>query len=162
MMNGSNKINNMEYTKLISHLPLISMDFIIINEKNEVLLGLRKNAPASNFWFVPGGRIKRMENFNHACERITLTEFGRIINIKDTSIFGVFEHMYDDSSYSEKVGVHYISLGIKVNGMQIKLDDLPNAQHREYRWFEINDLKNSKNVHERTKDFFNDKIGLRV
>ena len=100
--------DNDQYTKLISSLPLISIDFIVKNTNEEILLGLRKNNPASGFWFVPGGRIRRMETIAEACSRISNSELGISIEIGETKLIGIFEHMYHNSSYSEDIGVHYI------------------------------------------------------
>ena len=160
-MTEGNYISEEKYTDLLSYLPLVSMDFIIKNNSGKVLLGLRTNAPASNYWFVPGGRIRRMESFQDACERITIMELGIKINIKDIEFIGAFQHMYPDSSFSKKVGVHYISLGMKMNDLGINIDQLPDAQHKKYQWFGLDEIGDSKNVHERTKDFFDRAIGIR-
>ena len=161
MMSIRYEIDDKEYTKLISNLPLISMDFIIKNKYGKILLGYRKNSPAKNFWFVPGGRIKRMESFDEACKRLTMAELGISYDITKTNFIGIFQHMYDDSSYSKSIGVHYISIGMEVNGSNIKIDELPKSQHIEYQWFKLEELNKSKSVHSKTKEFFQSGNGIK-
>jgi hypothetical protein len=47
---------------------LISIDLVIRNAHEEVLLGLRNNAPAQDSFFVPGGMI-RMDELPHEAFR---------------------------------------------------------------------------------------------
>ena len=42
----------------------------------KILLGKRKNPPAKNFFFVPGGRIFKSELKKHAFKRILKNELG--------------------------------------------------------------------------------------
>jgi len=154
-------IDNKEFTNALSLLPLISIDFIIKDSKDRVLLGLRSNPPAKGKWFVPGGRVRRMESINNACNRLTKGELGQIINISDFSLLGIFEHMYTDSAYSDDIGVHYISLGMCIKGINLKIKDLPRFQHTEYKWFTLEEIQSLDSVHHRTKDFFIEDIGLR-
>ena len=71
-------------------LPLVSIDLIITNRIGEVLLGKRENRPAKESWFVPGGRIRRMEKFEDAFKRISVNELGIPYKLEDASFFGIF------------------------------------------------------------------------
>ncbi len=64
------KLSDKEFMNLIKNAPLVSIDLIVKNKKDEVLLGLRKNAPAKGTWFVPGGRIGKNETLQEAFKRI--------------------------------------------------------------------------------------------
>lgn len=39
------------FSNIIQNTPLISIDLIVTNRANQVLLGKRVNEPAKNFWF---------------------------------------------------------------------------------------------------------------
>ena len=56
--------------KIIDATPLISIDLIILNSNDEILLGKRNNRPAKGYWFVPGGRIRKNETLKQALSRI--------------------------------------------------------------------------------------------
>jgi len=44
----------------VDSLPLVSIDLYVLCEK-QILLGKRNNRPAKNWWFTPGGRVKKNE-----------------------------------------------------------------------------------------------------
>ena len=64
---------------------------------------------------------------------------------------GVFEHFYDDSIY-KNVSTHYVDIAYEYEVKEIP--DLPTEQHSEYKWFTIDELLESKQVHNYTKDYF--------
>ena len=150
-----------EFTNSTSMLPLVSIDLIITNSEGLVLLGKRENRPAKGSWFVPGGRIRRMESFDTAFRRISENELGRSFSLDEAILSGVFEHMYDNSAFSEEIGAHYVSIGVNVDGEYLKIENLPQIQHKEYRWFNLKDIHKSKLVHNRTKEFFDSQVGIR-
>ncbi|MFL2952301.1 MAG: hypothetical protein ACJZ67_06125, partial [Candidatus Thalassarchaeaceae archaeon] len=79
----------------------------------------------------------------------------------DTKFNGVFQHMYDDSAFSEDIGSHYVSIAMELEIRNLELENLPQIQHKEYRWFGLHDMMNDANVHDRTKEFFLSEVGIR-
>jgi colanic acid biosynthesis protein WcaH len=150
-----------DFTKSISHLPLVSIDLLVQNSEKSILLGKRGNRPARGHWFVPGGRIRRMERFDSAFQRITNGELGEEFDLRDAKFHGVFQHMYDDSAFSEKVGSHYVSIAMGLEIRNLELTNLPQIQHKEYRWFDLKEIIDDEEVHDRTKDYFQRDIGIR-
>jgi len=76
------------------------------------------------------------------------------LNIELTStleFIGVFEHFYDDSIY-ENVSTHYVNIAYEYQVEEIP--GLPTEQHSEYKWFTIDELLESKQVHKYVKDYF--------
>ncbi len=49
-------LDDEKFLEIIDLSPLVSIDLIVYNDKNEVLLGKRANRPAKDYWFVPGGK----------------------------------------------------------------------------------------------------------
>ena len=116
----------------------------------KVLLGKRINKPAQGWFFSIGGRINKNETIDSAMARIALDELN--IDLTSTPEFvGVFEHFYDDSMF-EDVSTHYVNLAYEYEVEEIQ--DLPTEQHSEYRWFTIDELLESEQVHKYTKDYF--------
>jgi colanic acid biosynthesis protein WcaH len=67
-----------KYFKIIvKYTPLISVD-LIVKHRDEVLLGKRVNKPAKDYYFTPGGIIRKNETINDAIIRIAKME----LNIK--------------------------------------------------------------------------------
>ncbi|WP_232522290.1 GDP-mannose mannosyl hydrolase [Marinimicrobium alkaliphilum] len=138
---------------VVRSAPLVSIDFVARNNAGDVLLGKRTNKPAKGYWFVPGGRILKGERLSEAFKRLSVAEFGNVIKLEDAKPLGVFEHLYDDSSFDDSVGTHYVVIAYEVF-IDPDLSQLPDSQHADYRWFCVDELLSSENVHDNTKAYF--------
>ena len=137
------------FRTIVDNTALVSVD-LIVKHKGKVLLGKRVNKPAQGYWFTLGGRVLKNETIQSAIQRIGKLELGIII-ANDPKFIGVFEHLYDDSIF-DAVSTHYVNLAyeIEVSG----LEDLPEDQHNDYRWFNLEELIQSDEVHKYVKDYF--------
>src|SRR3954466_13792753 len=54
-------LSDAQFADVVRLAPLVSIDLVIRDPDGDVLVGLRTNAPAKGFWFVPGGRIRKNE-----------------------------------------------------------------------------------------------------
>lgn len=134
---------------IVESAPLVSIDLVVKDSERRILVGKRVNRPAMGYWFVPGGRIRKGETLVRAFSRITASELGVALNIKDARYLGLYEHFYDDSVFSEqdpRVSTHYI-----VNGFEVMLPEghcsLPFDQHNQYKWLMEEEFCNSDDVH---------------
>jgi colanic acid biosynthesis protein WcaH len=142
-------LNKKIFETVINSVPLISID-ILLKKNDKILLGKRVNKPAQNYYFSIGGRIFKNETLDHAIQRVAKIELN--IDLKSTPKFiGVFEHFYDDSIYKDN-STHYVNLAyeLEVEGLL----DLPIDQHAEYKWFDVDELLESVQVHKYVKDYF--------
>jgi len=148
------RLSKKKLLTVIKNTPLIAIDLIIKNKDEEILLGLRTNSPAKNFWFTPGGRIRKNETISKAFQRIAFEELELNLNIEDAKFAGIFEHFYDEN-FSEKkeFGTHYVVLAYHLSA-NIKLKKLPITQHNSYRLEKINILMQNPRVHQNTKNYF--------
>lgn len=160
-MSDGAMIGEKEFTASVSHLPLVSIDLLVRNSDGAILLGNRENRPAMGHWFVPGGRIRRMEKLGAAFRRVAYAELGLAVEIEDAEFQGVFEHMYDDSAFSDEIGSHYVSIAMVLVDCDLDLAKLPQIQHKEYRWFNLQEIIEDVRVHERTKEFFVGDFGIK-
>ena len=140
-----------DFSSVIKNTPLISIDLIVKNSKEEVLLGKRINEPAKGSWFVPGGRIFKDETLDEAFSRIAREELGLDLQRDKSKFYGIYEHFYENSVFSDDFGTHYVVLAHEF----ITNDDLRlNDQHEEYRWFGMDEILNTKEIHKYTKNYF--------
>ncbi|MCT7539727.1 NUDIX domain-containing protein [Aliarcobacter cryaerophilus] len=70
-----------KFKTLVDVAPLVSIDFIIKNQDNKILLGKRVNKPAKDYFFTLGGRVFKKETLNEAKKRVLKDEIG--LNIED-------------------------------------------------------------------------------
>lgn len=143
-----------KFLEIINNTPLVSIDLIVKNEKNEVLLGLRKNKPAQGYWFVPGGRILKNEKIKDALSRISKTETGLEIDITKAKLLGVYDHIYNDNfAGSYGINTHYVVIAFEINLNQ-SVNPIKDSQHDLYQWWKIDHLLLDNMVHLNTKNYF--------
>ena len=144
------------FKSIIQHTPLISIDLIVRNEKSEVLLGKRVNAPAKGYWFVPGGRVRKNETLDDAFVRLVREELGIESGMTraDAKFLGIFEHFYDDCVFDDEFDTHYVVLGYEIVINNAYLDSLPYFQHGEYDWFSDQELLLNNFLHHHSKKYF--------
>lgn len=149
------------FKTIVAFTPLVSIDLVICNSQNQALLGLRNNRPAQGYWFAPGGRICKDETFDVAFQRLTFEELGFNYNIDDATFIGHYQHLYQDNFSEDNFSTHYVVLGYLIEE-DIDLNKLPLEQHRNYQWWNIDELLNSPKVHDNTKAYFiNNHLNLR-
>ena len=151
-------LDDTTFKTVVDSAPLISID-ILARKNNKVLLGKRVNKPAQGYYFSTGGRVNKNETINSAIGRIAKNELNIELfcsipprGVKSIPKFiGVFEHFYDDGIY-EDISTHYVNLAYEYQVKEII--DLPVEQHSEYKWFTVDELLESNQVHNYTKDYF--------
>jgi colanic acid biosynthesis protein WcaH len=147
-------LNHADLSAVVRMSPIVSIDLIIRDGKNRVLLGLRNNEPARGFFFVPGGRVWKDERLQDAFARILKDETNCVGTFGEARFLGVYEHFYASNRFGEPgYGSHYVALAYEIkltNILKLRSD----AQHSEYCWWDEADLVASCRVHENTKAYF--------
>lgn len=137
---------------VVRDAPLVSIDLIVRDAQNRVLLGWRTNEPARDCWFVPGGAIHKSESLDAAFARITRTELGIEQARRTARLIGVYEHFYNTNfAGAEGVGTHYVVLA---HALQFDGELAPaDAQHSSFRWFSAEQALGDPQVHRYTKAY---------
>ncbi len=150
----TDKLPPEEFAQIVKNAPLVSIDLIAVDGGNNVLLGRRSNEPAKGFWFVPGGSIRKNERITAAFRRLTRDELGVELSIASADFMGIFEHFYPTNfTGKDDFDTHYICLAYIIN-VSDRFDSLPEDQHSEYSWMNVDQLMNDPEVHENTKAYF--------
>jgi colanic acid biosynthesis protein WcaH len=122
-------IPEQDYRKVLTWLPILCVDLVIIHEKKCLLLK-RGNEPALGQYWFPGGRINKLETIKEAAirkakEETNLNcEFVKSISIEET-IFPKNENMGTDV-HTLNICCHLIPNNID----SLKID----KDHDEYIW----------------------------
>jgi colanic acid biosynthesis protein WcaH len=139
------------FRAVIRHTPLISIDLLVRDPGRRLLVGKRRNRPARDSWFVPGGRINKDERLSEAFSRLTREELGSALPFSHASLQGIFEHFYPDNALGEPgYGTHYVVLAYELTVESLAL---PAGQHSAYRWLADAELLADPQVHENTKAY---------
>ncbi|RDV24160.1 GDP-mannose mannosyl hydrolase [Alteromonas aestuariivivens] len=145
-------LDKQRFIDVLESTPLVSIDLVIRNRNDFVLLGKRVNRPAQGYWFVPGGRIYKNEPLKQAFKRLTQAEVGQTLEISGASLLGVYDHFYADCVFNEEVSTHYVAIAYSLKLESVS--ELPLEQHSDYRWMPIDELLEADDVHEHTKAYF--------
>ncbi len=159
-------LDHRKFADLIKNAPLVSIDLIIRDQKDSILLQFREDRPAKGCWFVPGGRIRKFESIHNTILRIYENEIeGTFPNIdidpNCCRLIGIYEHFYEnDNKYTDSKeeslldmkneDTYYISIAY-----ECKIKCYHNKPVKNFKWFTIHELLyGCSSVHEYTKDFF--------
>jgi colanic acid biosynthesis protein WcaH len=147
-------LNHADLNTVIRLAPLVAIDLIIRNARDDVLLGLRNNEPAKDCYFVPGGMVLKDERLADAFARLVKKETNAAANFEDTRLMGVFEHFYDTNRSGDGgYGTHYVVLGYEFKWAAAAAPEADD-QHSELRWWPVAELMRSDRVHDNTKAYF--------
>jgi colanic acid biosynthesis protein WcaH len=147
------------FGEVVRHAPLITIDLVIRSADGRVLLGFRRNDPARNTWFVPGGRIRKDESVVAAFCRICAEELAldvrpSLSRDKAPIFRGVFEHRYQANSLGlEGVSTHCVAMAFEWTEQNL-LNPEPGRQHERFAWFTVEELLAHPEVHSDTKAYF--------
>ncbi|EOG7647132.1 GDP-mannose mannosyl hydrolase [Vibrio cholerae] len=145
-----------DFRGLVQHGVLFSIDLVVLDTQNQILVGERVNRPAQGYWFVPGGRVYKNETLIKAFERICLDELGQIFSYQDAKSLGLYDHFYNDSVFGDDISTHYINAPYLIELSENTTLNLPSEQHRHYRWVRIGDLAYDESVHFYSKVFLDE------
>jgi colanic acid biosynthesis protein WcaH len=84
------KIDEKVFRSVIDSTPLMSIDFLV-KKNNKILMGMRKNKPAKDYFFSIGGGILKNETINDVMLRIAKNDLNIELKLSPRFI-GVFEH----------------------------------------------------------------------
>ena len=147
-------LDEKSWQKCISNMPIYGIDIVIYNTRLGVLMGKRKNNPAKDKYFVPGGRVYKNETRSSAFNRILSIETGLSMSIEHSQFLGIYEHFYNESYWTAEESTHYIIearlIEIKnfSNHFHISLEE----QHLDFKWFN-NEEVNDSDIHNYSKDY---------
>src|SRR5215510_12408575 len=85
-----------EYKKVLSAIPIVCVDCLVVNENEEYLLVKRANPPLKGEYWVPGGRLYKNERILDAVHRKMREEIG--IGVDVVTILGILEFFRTSTS----------------------------------------------------------------
>jgi len=138
-----------DFERAVGFLPLVSVDWVLLNPAGQLLLGQRRNAPARHWWFTPGGRVRKNEPLNLCLRRVAIEELGlKALEVHGAKLMGVWDHFYEDSAFSSEVSTHYVNLPHVLQlPNTLDLNTLPSDQHSVWRWQDVKAAAVAHDVH---------------
>jgi len=148
------KLSSEKFRNVVRDTVLLALDLVLINERDEVLVGCRRNAPACGCLFVPGGRVMKGETLASAFARVVKQETGLDLALDQVVLQGVYDHIYEDSCFDDSgASTQYVVIACR----GFISSDTPivwDQQHESLRFVPIPDLLADPRVHPNTKAYF--------
>lgn len=149
------------FHRVIEDAPLVSIDLVVVDDRQCMLLGQRLNAPAQGCWFVPGGRIRKGELLPDAMRRLLSAELGEEAGrVLQPAWLGLYEHHYPDSVAGPDQPTHYVVLAHQVRWPAELSWQLPTEQHDAYRWQPVQEVAAAMDVHVHSRWYAQDLTGV--
>jgi colanic acid biosynthesis protein WcaH len=143
-----------QFKRVVRDSVLVSLDLLIVNERNEVLVGSRKNSPAKGWLFVPGGRVHKGEALRDALQRISTDETGVNLGKEDGTLHGIYDHLYPENAFGEPdISTHYVVIACLFH-LRSFIPDPRDDQHEELRMMSIPELLAHPRVHVYARNYF--------
>jgi ADP-ribose pyrophosphatase YjhB (NUDIX family) len=141
MGKSDNPLTPQEFDDIYSKVPRLTVEIILRNEKNEILLSKRAIAPCEGQWHLPGGTVRFGEPLIEAVYRIAKRELN--IDVLGATNVGYIEY----PSHYEKGLDSPVGIVFEVNDyagtLKVNNESLGSA------WF----LKLPKDIHADQDDF---------
>ena len=124
-------LSSEEYRRVISVMPIVCVDCLVMNERREVLLVRRGNEPLKGEYWLPGGRVHKGERLVDAVHRKMREEIG--VEVEVVGNVGFFEFFHERTEQNATGGVHSISFVyiVRPHSYVITLDN----QSSDWGWF---------------------------
>lgn len=138
-----------DFESAVGALPLVSVDWVLLNPAGQMLFGQRRNAPARHWWFTPGGRVRKNEPLGSCLHRVAVSKLGlQACDVHGARLMGVWDHFYEDSAFNAKVSTHYVNLPHVLQlPNTLDLNALPSDQHCAWRWQNLQTAAVADDVH---------------
>lgn len=148
------KLPLQQFKRVVRDSVLVSLDLLVVNDRNEVLLGLRKNSPAKGWLFVPGGRVRKGEAMQHALQRISTTETGMNLSKEEGALYGIYDHIYPENAFGEPgVSTHYVVIACLFH-LRSFIPGPCDDQHEALRMMSVPELLAHPRVHAYARNYF--------
>jgi len=116
------------YSDILANVPISCVDFCLVSE-GKILLVYRKDFPAKDQWWVPGGRVYKGEMMRETVERKCMEELcidcfvGPIVHTDET--------IFSDGPLGQCThSINSCFLAYPKDSQNIILD----SRHADYRW----------------------------
>ena len=119
------------YNVILSTMPIICVDILVVNKYGKILLIKRNELPAKNQWWLPGGRLFKNEELTDCAKRKAKEEIG----LDDCDVGPIVmsaSTKFNDGPQGINVhSVNFVYLVIANEPFNVKLDETSS----EYGWF---------------------------
>ncbi len=128
------------YKQILDVSVIATVDVVVLDSDNKILLWLRNNKPLKWIYYIPWWRINKNEKILDAAHRKIKEELGIDIDISKLEYLNVYDDIFDESAFdwitSHCLTTTYVYKLSDSEKWNIKIGD---KQHWSLKFFDIND-----------------------
>jgi len=160
-------LNRKDYLEAVKLTQIVSVDLIIKDKNGKILLGKRKNQPAKDTYFVPGGRVFKGETLTEGFKRLLKVETGITDLTKVRWSFNcVTDHLYHNNfaeavdEKGEDIPMHFVCTAINVfiDSSSELNEEIFKVQHQDSIWLMPSEIVGNDLVHKYTQRYFMESV----
>jgi 8-oxo-dGTP diphosphatase len=106
--------------------PKVGIAIFIVNDKNEILLGLRKSKLGNNTWSLPGGKLEKYEKIEDCIIREAKEETN--LDINDLVFISLTNDIMEDTDE------HYVTIFFSTTNYTGELKTMESDKCEEWKW----------------------------
>lgn len=119
----------------MQHQVKVGVGLYILNNKRQLLLGLRQGAHGTGTWCAPGGHLEFNESFEQAAVREAWEETGLNIDPQTVKVAGVTNDIFPAEQK------HYITIQLLATNPPKEAPQLMEPEKcKEWKWFDLKHL----------------------
>jgi len=129
-------LSDAEYAQVLDNFVIAAVDIVVINEKQEMLLGKRTRFPQKDWW-VMGGRMKPGESFEETASRVVDQELGIAVGAERFRYLCTYSVVWAKrDQHPRENGVHTIvaTMLLLLTRSEVSKIKLIPQEYEEFRW----------------------------
>lgn len=93
-------------------MPVVNVDLLVFNDKDQVLLSWRNDPHCGCGWHVPGGCLRFKETLENRVHKTAINEFGVDVEMNPEAIglFEIFSPNFRDGIKDQRERAHFITI----------------------------------------------------
>ncbi len=112
--------------------PKVGIAVFIVNDKNEILLGLRKSKLGNNTWSLPGGKLEKYEKIEDCIIREAKEETN--LDIDNLVFIALTNDIMEDTDE------HYVTIFFSTTNYSGELKTMEPDKCEKWKWFNPKEL----------------------
>lgn len=119
-------------------MPVVNVDLLVFNDKNQVLLSWRNDPHCGCGWHVPGGCLRFKETLENRVHKTAINEFGVDVEMKSEAIglFEIFSPNFRDGIKDQRERAHFITIVYECKLLEGLKNNRIEGESGNLKWFD--------------------------
>ena len=119
-------------------MPVVNVDLLVFNDKDQVLLSWRNDPHCGCGWHVPGGCLRFKETLENRVHKTAINEFGVDVEMNSEAIglFEIFSPNFRDGIEDQRERAHFITIVYECKLLEELKNNRIEVESGNLKWFD--------------------------